>query len=131
MGTNYYWHDGGNCPHCGRGNEPLHIGKSSAGWCFSLHVYPEEDIYNLEDWNKLFNQRGSYIEDEYGRTINADKMLEYITYRKWDGNKWDAGALKENHAVEGPNGLARHKIEAGHCIAHGDGTYDYLVSDFS
>ena len=33
MGTNYY-HVSSVCPHCGRGDEDLHIGKSSMGWAF-------------------------------------------------------------------------------------------------
>lgn len=39
MGTNYYLRPD-PCECCGRGLEPLHIGKSCMGWCFRLHVYP-------------------------------------------------------------------------------------------
>lgn len=38
--------------------------------------------------------------------------------------------LQRNNAVPGPNNLLRHKIDQ-HCIGHGDGTYDYLVGEFS
>ena len=44
MGTNYYFEDSSEvCECCGRGAESLHIGKSSGGWCFSLHVMPERE----------------------------------------------------------------------------------------
>ena len=47
MGTNYYLHRPrtNECEHCGRADEapPLHIGKSSSGWCFSLHVRRADD----------------------------------------------------------------------------------------
>jgi hypothetical protein len=46
MGTNYYVaYD--YCRHCGRFDEEFHIGKSSAGWCFSLRVYEDK---GLTDW---------------------------------------------------------------------------------
>lgn len=38
MGTNYYLHSQDPCEHCGRSYPELHIGKSSAGWVFALHV---------------------------------------------------------------------------------------------
>ena len=41
MGTNYYLHKKPPCEACGHEPAPLHIGKSSGGWCFSLHVIPE------------------------------------------------------------------------------------------
>src|SRR5450631_1105933 len=37
MGTNYYLQLPG-CDHCNRAGDRLHIGKSSGGWCFALHV---------------------------------------------------------------------------------------------
>lgn len=53
MGTNYYLHTKPDCECCGRGFEPLHIGKSSGGWCFSLHVMPEDNINTLDDWGEI------------------------------------------------------------------------------
>jgi hypothetical protein len=45
----------------------LHIGKSSAGWCFSLHVMPEAGINSLDEWRSLFCDPYALIQDEYGR----------------------------------------------------------------
>lgn len=63
MGTNYYLRLKSEiCPHCGRGDEGLlHIGKSSAGWCFSLHVMNR--IQSLDDWKKAFENPENSIEN--------------------------------------------------------------------
>jgi len=136
MGTNYYL-IGDVCAHCGRGDERKHIGKSSAGWCFSLHVRPEEGINDLKDWDRLFRDPENKIEDEYGAAITADEMIKAITDRS--GNvgvgksmsysSWDE-FYRRNHAVPGPKGLARHAI-GDYCVGHGDGTWDLIAGEFS
>ncbi len=55
MGTNYYLHEKPDCECCGRPFEALHIGKSSSGWCFSLHVMPEDMINTLDDWRSKWS----------------------------------------------------------------------------
>lgn len=136
MGTNYYHHKEVKpaCECCKRGPdvEVRHIGKSSAGWCFSLHVIPEDGITCLEDWEARWSEPGTWIEDEYGRQISAEQMREVIAQRSW---KWTGGALegkwlRDNHALPGPNGLVRHAL-GWHCIGHGEGTWDYIVGEFS
>lgn len=62
--------------------EGLHIGKSSSGWHFSLCIYPYLDIYNLEDWKELFENRDYYIMSEDYEELNCDDMLRIITERK-------------------------------------------------
>ena len=141
MGTNYYLvkQIGEVCPHCGRGesSERLHIGKSSAGWCFGLHVRPEENIRSLEDWKKLFPS--GKIVDEYGAELSAATMIGEITDRTWpkkreDGPPWSYKSWQEfdrdNHSIAGPNGLSRHNY-VGNLHSHGDGTWDCLTGDFS
>lgn len=124
MGTNFYL----KSPDA----EPLHIGKSSAGWCFSLHVYPEHGINNLEDWLDLLCDPYAVIEDEYERWISPSKMLAQITLRSCAYAYTHYPYIHEiNHSEPGPNGLLRCKVDGVHCIGHGDGTYDYIVGDFS
>lgn len=131
MGTNYYHRiDGGIF-----GIDERHIGKSSGGWCFSLHVYPEENINTLNDWKKLLIQGEIY--DEYGDKISYDELINIITKRSWD-NEWITNVyyrsyaefLRKNNAVKGPNNLVRHAI-GDHCIGHGKGTWDYIIGKFS
>lgn len=132
MGTNYYLKLDGNdkCEHCGRSDsgETFHIGKSSAGWCFSLHVIPERGINDLCDWLPLFDK--GQIEDEYGTQISIAEMIDKISNRSWSGNKeHDPSFYSLNQAQPGPNGLLRHQI-SWHCVKHGEGTWDCVVGEF-
>jgi hypothetical protein len=138
VGTNFYYYDN-VCDHCKRGDERRHIGKSSAGWCFSLHVYPDDGIKDLPDWEKLFQEPGTIIKNEYGDAISVKDMLEWIADRM--GKEWpkDVPAMysswsdfhRKNHSEEGPNGLLRHAVDDRYCIGHGEGTWDLLVGEFS
>lgn len=130
MGTNYYLHEKPKCESCGREDEPLHIGKSSAGWVFGLHVIPDEDINSLDDWQELWDKDGSSIIDEYGSEITVKEMEDIITDRgrsKAVNDDFDYGA---NHAEPGPNNLVRHIIDR-HCVGHGEGTWDLIAGEFS
>jgi len=126
VGTNYYWNSE-RCAHCGRG-ESKHIGKGSAGWCFLLHIYPDEGINDLPDWEKKWTT--GTITNEYDDEVSVAKMKSHITERSWSGNRVGFN-YDRNDAVPGPNGLVRCKISDWHCIGHGAGTWDLLISDFS
>ena len=171
MGTNYYLHRPltNICPHCGRGdsedfNPPVHLGKSSAGWCFSLHVYPEgaegvgafSGLDGMKSWLSAEIAKGSSIRDEYHELLSLEDFLGVVTKREWyrdglsdwwapkhfgttlDGKPFifpgytsEADFHRVNHSARGPNGLLRHQIDGVHCIAHGSGTWDCIVGDFS
>lgn len=125
MGTNYYLEPEPPCATCGRGYDRLHIGKSSAGWVFALHVIPEEGINDLIDWIARWLKPGAVIRDEYGTEIAPGEMLNRIVARTCnpDGARW-------LHATKGPRGLARAQI--GHnVIGHGAGTWDLHTGEFS
>lgn len=140
MGTNYYLREDA-CPHCGRSDSQLHIGKSSAGWCFSLHVIPEEGLNSLEDWQKRWSLPRRKIFDEYDREVSPEAMLDKITKRDWPKprtEEWPAALYASkaqfyemNHAQEGPNNLLRHSLDPDYCIGHGEGNYDLMVGEFN
>lgn len=143
MGTNYYWHEKEPCGSCTRDFEAIHIGKSSGGWCFGLHVDAELGIHSLADWKERFAREGSFIKNEYNERVSVNDMLTIITGRTWartsagcpdavrnarqETDEW----YRQNHAQPGPNGLARAQIMPGHCIGHGEGTWDLIVGEFS
>lgn len=140
MGCNYYLHKD-CCEQCGRSGDEIHIGKSSAGWCFSLHV--TDEIKNLDDWKAEWAIPGGVIKDEYGETLTTEEMLEVITNRvwreRWDDpvgigyNSWEQ-FHSQNKSEPGPNGLLRHRVGITYgygCLAQGDGTYDLMVGEFS
>ena len=114
MGTNYYLHQKPDCECCGREFEPLHVGKSSGGWCFALHAIPKDNITTLDDWRELWSKPSAFIRDEYGDKIPIQAREEIITQRRWRG--------------EFPT---RHELDGRHCIAHGNGTWDCIVGEFS
>ncbi len=136
MGTNYYIKSK-LCEKCGRLDEEYHIGKSSGGWCFSLHVDPNNGINSLEDVKQLWKDKLVY--NEYEETISHEEMLSIILERS-ESKKYNALPSRyqswkefhiENNSEPGPNGLLRHRIDMNHCIGHGKGTYDFIVGDFS
>lgn len=121
MGTNYFYETAARdiCPACGRGGEieSLHIGKSSAGWAFALHILPERNIRSLGDWQRVW-AAGGQIRDEYGEYVSVPQMLKEITER--------------TH----PRGLNRHIGRMGPDdiyvkVAEGEPTYDLCEYEFS
>jgi hypothetical protein len=131
MGTNYYLHTP-KCEHCGRGDAPVHIGRSSIGWCFALHIYPGQPSMpaSLDEWKIIFGRPGNVIRDEYGEIIDPTGMASLIEDRKAGDVQLSPAWLADNDAVKGPRGLARSRIDGRHCIAHGGGTWDLIVGDF-
>jgi hypothetical protein len=127
MGTNYYWIAAPKppCSHCGRAYdvERKHIGKSSAGWVFALHIYPEEGINELPDWRDKWQEAGR-IEDEYGNAASEYEMLDTIAFRfaartrPDNDDSWYA----MNQAQRGPYGLATARL-GSRCRGLGLGTY--------
>ena len=147
MGTNYYLRDKSEpnhkCERCGHTNGERHIGKSSYGWHFSLHVIPEEGINNLADWKKLFYDDRYSIQNEYDDDITPDHMLEIIEKRRrgkidfpyTDYNGITYTSLEDyasqNGLTIGYNNLFMHTIDDGHCVGNGEGPYDYIAGAFS
>ena len=134
MGTNYYAIRDASppCDHCGRYDEAerLHIGKSSAGWCFALHVIPDRGLTDLPEWMALLSSPGWRIEDEYGRATTVNDLRDIITNRSSSAPPLTDHWRRENHAVQGPTGLARAAI-GDNCIGHGSGTWDLIAGEFS
>lgn len=145
MGTNYYAEveKTSTCECCGahKNVTELHVGKSSAGWCFSMHVHPEHGINNFNDWVVIL--KNATIRDEYHDSISFDRMIDIITkregHRSFDNWSYDSRIFpyrdeqdfhNRNQSERGPNNLLRHRI-GDFCVGHGEGTYDYIARDFS
>jgi hypothetical protein len=134
MGTNYYLRTP-PCPHCGHQKSELHIGKSSAGWNFGLHVYPNVDgvdesrlrpfgaekIEELDDWRPLFEK--FLIFDEYDRPVTVEDMLTTITDRSHPH-----GLL--SRCTAGPEHMGPYGPLPGD-LGKGAGTYDLCNFEFS
>jgi hypothetical protein len=73
---------------------------------------------------------GWRIEDEYGDVLSLDVWKEIVTKRRGKGivaPDW----YQRNSASPGPFNLARHRLDGRYCIGYGEGTYDYMIGDFS
>lgn len=123
MGTNYYHvpkGQVGECPHCqrvGYWEAESHIGKSSGGWNFSLHVIPESGIHNLDDWRRVWEStKGTHsIVNEYQDVLTIDEMVAIITKRE---------------GVFGDRLRSHVGIKYSRCIGQGEGPYDYIAGEF-
>lgn len=128
MGMNYDWVPVVGFTH--HRINAIHLGKSSGGWCFGLHVYPERGINTLDDWDRLLQRPGSGVFDELHRLITRKKLLVEITERWTEPVDRGEKFYRDQYAEPGPNGMLRHKIIEGRCIGHGPGTWDYLIGNF-
>jgi len=128
MGTNYYVEEQELYEYRGRLYEDLHIGKSSAGWCFSLHVIPERGLNNLNDWINYLKDKKIF--NEYREEILLTELISEITERSHPGGI-DLTEYMDKYTERGPNNLLRHKIDGIHCIGHGEGTWDLIIGEFS
>jgi hypothetical protein len=111
----------------------LHIGKSSGGWCFSLHIIPELGINDLDDWIRVFIEPDRIIINEYRERIDLTEIMRIITARRRNRpgiDRWTPEDYKRNFAEPGPNGLARHALGHG-CVKQGEGTWDCITGYFS
>lgn len=135
MGTNYYLIENvtaNACPTCGKqAEEPwrYHIGKSSAGWNFAVHVDEDERIRSLDDLLPMFVDKRYRIEDEYGDVISAVEMCQIIMARYNPKPKYSPEFLRQNYAEVGLNGLLRSTHQF--CAGRGEGTWDYFTGEFS
>lgn len=136
MGTNYFLHSQ-KCPHCGiERKDKMHLGKSSAGWCFSLHVYPELELNNWDEmWEYIVfcvEEEGYRIENEYGETVYLEEFCSVVLNRS-SQTPFCWSWFHKNHALPGPFGLARHPIDGEHCIGNAgpNAPIDYIVGEFS
>lgn len=109
--NHYYLDDNNVCEYCGNEYNKLHIGKSSSGWKFALHIIPEKGINTLDDWRNIWNDINVNIYNEYGESLTITE-LEYIITKRIV-NKKCVNILNE------------------YCVGHGEGTWDYFIGSFS
>ena len=134
----------------------LHIGKSSMGWCFSMHVIPELKINSWADWRKFRTSYGVKIVDEDLEEVSILNLIDRVENRSckrplgkpedifekpkddflknlYKGIETWGDFYKQNSAIPGPNNLLRHDMNAKYssCVGYGEGTWDYLTGEYS
>jgi hypothetical protein len=123
MSTDYYYHSEVFCKHCGRGDDPTFIGRSSGGWCFALQTYPDRGITTLEEWEAMFPE-GLILDDE-GDAIAPERMSSIIRNRSWVGRPRPEVDHEFYNTEPGPNNLIRWRVGVNGCVGHGE-TWDLL-----
>jgi hypothetical protein len=122
-----------------RGDD-LHIGKSSGGWVFALHVIPELGLNDLDSWKYFLGKPGMKIfergDGKPRQEIPLDELLKVITERKFECND-NVNHLFHvvNKSEPAANGMVRKKIDNERCVGHefavtGDATWDLIAGDF-
>ena len=137
---NYYVNEE-HCASCGRDGEQLHIGKSSRGWCFSLHVYPERGLSDWLDWESWLSiePRRSNIVDEYDRSVDMSQRKAIGMNRSGNGfhqppstyKSWKSFHALNHSEPDSSSGLLRYQIDGHRCVGHGTGTDDLIAGEFS
>ncbi len=135
MGTNYYASGSKLSGHKGvvlMEDVHLHIGKSSGGWTFALHVIPELGLTDEYKWLEYIDSHSLIVEDEYGVVVSSNELwLVMYDRRSSSAGRLIPGWCLINHAEPGPNNLARRKI-GWLCVGHSPvNPVDYLEGEFS
>jgi hypothetical protein len=125
VSTEFYWVP--VVDFTGRLIKPISLGVSSNGWCFALHVYPERGLNTLDDWLLLLNRPGSGVFDERHTLNRLSDVLMCIRDRWTEPIDRGEKFYRDQYAEPGPCGMLRHKVMPGHCVGHGEGTWDYMV----
>ena len=140
MGTNYYSVLKSELPSLDPtinfyySKNTYHIGKSSYGWVFSLHVIPDIGIIDLASWFYYLSHPDRSIIDENGNEISFEEMMTIIKERKRELPPQAPLHFYSQSAIMGPNNLIRSKIDGEHVVSWGDnghGTWDCIVGEFT
>ena len=86
MGTNYYAIID-CCDKCGRGSDEMHIGKSSGGWPFSLHVIEDLGLDSWAKWKDFLIKNQYPIRNEYGERVALDFLDDLIVSKRGCANE--------------------------------------------
>lgn len=128
MGTNYYA-ERDVCPHCHRGRDRLHIGKSSAGWTFSFQAYngtetwDGEDIHSWKRWQELLLATPRVrIFDEYDRHVSIDALQGLVA---------DKASTTELKHADYMNQLPPHKRHHPGSDWLDDDGHSFSIGEFS
>ncbi len=76
MGTNYYAKTN-ICKHCNRGEDNIHIGKSSMAWRFAVEIH--EDYYKtFSEFLDFLDSDDIEIVNEYGKKVTFKELHDLI-----------------------------------------------------
>lgn len=100
----------------------LHIGKSSAGWHFSLCIYPLLGINNLDDWKKIWSSGDCKIYTEEGEEISEEELMSYIVNRQNFSRRDETEELEYNNEMAKKEGTGRYFSTYDQLLRHNGAT---------
>lgn len=113
-----------------------HIGKSSFGWTFSLHIKPPF-INGIKEIERFLSLQSVHVEDQNKNILTKDEMLSIIYNRIGEDKWWNEITqewLDQRDAIKDPRNLVRFKVGDidvhVKCIGYEDGPWDLIVGDF-
>ena len=111
--------------------ETLHIGKSSWGWTFSLHVIPEKGLECWRDWEEvLVGSRRIYNEE--GEDVSLEELRETVLHRARKLSDEDKARMEETARRYGYFLDRRTWLFRGNESNKGeDGDYSMMEGEFS
>jgi hypothetical protein len=59
----------------------LDIGTHAYGWVFMLSFYPGLDIFDLDDWERLWSLPGAEIRADNGDVLTPEEMRDFVMKR--------------------------------------------------
>jgi hypothetical protein len=126
MGTNYYVKSE-RCNCCDHKPDDFHIGKSSYGWYFTMHV--TYTITNFQDMLIFLVDNRYNIYNEYGDKVELEDIIRTICCRS--GNNTAENYYENSIYCElGQYGLVKFKVGFG-CIGSSEiNPIDYVPGDF-
>lgn len=142
MGTNYYIKTGRKikrtCPTCNHTHleeEKYHIGKSSWGRYFTLHVDREHHLTDLKTWlaflKKALRKPKSGIFDEYGEAVTLEDMVHCITRDRYFPERADKNVAPGTPAKWGDIYGEQNLVYSQGAKVGEDGLYVMLEGEFS
>ena len=131
MGTNHYLKEP-PCESCGRSEEGLHLGKSSAGWVYHLqgtHSYPMDC---LEDWIRFILKKPEWeIYNEYGDRLSLEDWLSCVLHRRRRGPMVEMGGPPGDPGPDTPLMFNDESVHGRRHDPKNDPRYSISYEDFS
>lgn len=113
MGTNYYVKKN-LCDSCKR-SDPIHLGKSSAGWKFLLQANGFEHYKNWKEMKAWLADK--VIENEYEERVSVENFVDLVEKKHADPELWDHHTARpdqnilDDFAKQDPEGYDFHDGE--------------------
>jgi hypothetical protein len=107
MGMNYYVYIN-TCPTCGRPAETIHLGKSSAGWRFTIQANGYKYYKTWEQMKKWLKSKTIFNEDE--ERVEVETFIKLVEDKQFENDLWVKALLSGEKLMEGLKFIKGYKF---------------------